>query len=127
MPQLTSPNTIAITVPATTAFLRHLRVVTATVADDAGFDVEAIESLRVAVDELCALAIADAADGAELSANIEATTDGIVLEGTCGPVTDDPLVDPIAAQLLAAGASSHDLSRVGDECRFSLRADVRGR
>lgn len=127
MPKLTSPNTIAITVPATTVYLRHLRVVTATVADDSGFDVEAIESLRIAVDELCALAIADAADGAELTATIESTADGIRLQGTCGPVTDEPLVDPIAAQLLAAGASSHELERVGDECRFSLRADARGR
>lgn len=118
-------NAIVVTVPADTAYLRHLRVLTATVADDAGFDVEAIESLRVSVDELCALAISDAAERAELRVTIGSTDGGVELHGRCGPVTDDPVVDPIAAQLLAAGASAHDLHRDGDDCVFSLRAERR--
>lgn len=79
--------------------------------------------MRVAVDELCALAMADATDEAVLSITVQPGHDGIDIEGRCGPVTDDPVVDPIAAQLLAAGATSHELARDGDDCRFTLRVD----
>ncbi|MDZ7674290.1 MAG: hypothetical protein U5K30_04385 [Acidimicrobiales bacterium] len=123
MSHVPSPNTIVVTVPADTVYLRHLRVVAATVADDAGFDVERIESLRVSIDELCALAMADAADGATLTLTLGATDTAVELQGRCGPVTADPVIDPIAVQLLAAGASHHELHRDGDDCVFLLRAD----
>ena len=95
----------------------------ATVAADGGFAVDAIESMRVAVDEICALAMADATADAVLTVTIQPDPDGIAIEGTCGPVTDEPFIDPIAAQLLAAGAASHSLARDGDDCRFVLRID----
>lgn len=79
--------------------------------------------MRVAVDEICALAMADATDDAVLTVTLQPDADGIDIEGSCGPVTDDPFIDPIAAQLLAAGAASHSLARQGDDCRFELRVD----
>lgn len=121
-PDLSPSSTIEVTVPASSAFLRHLRVLAATVADDAGFDVETIESLRVAVDELCALAIADADEGATLSVRLGPSDTGVTLVGRCGPIGDDPVLDPIAEQLLAAGSSSYDLRREGDDCILSLTA-----
>lgn len=124
MHELPSQSSVAVTIPASAAYLRHVRVLTATVADDLGFDVEAIEALRVAVDELCALAMGDVANGkASLSLVIDADADALVLEGRCGPVTSDPEIDPIAEQLLAAGATSYELRREGDECILGLRAD----
>ena len=126
MHDLPSQSSVAVTIPASAAYLRHVRVLTATVADDLGFDVEAIEALRVAVDELCALAISDVEDGTgSLTLVIDADADALVLEGRCGPVTSEPEVDPIAEQLLAAGATSYDLRREGEECILSLRADRR--
>src|SRR3546814_17126523 len=77
MPDLPSRATAKLTVPATTAYLRHVRIMAATIADDCAFDVEAIESLRVAVDELCALAMADATETAELTISIPTTEGGI--------------------------------------------------
>ncbi|WP_436793542.1 hypothetical protein [Actinospongicola halichondriae] len=123
MHQLPSRSSVVVSVPATSAHLRHLRVLAATVAADAGFGIDAIESMRVAIDELCALAMADATDDAVLTLTIQPDVDGITMEGSCGPVTDDPVVDPIAAQLLAAGSASHSLSRDGDDCHFELRID----
>lgn len=123
MHELPSRSSVAVSVPATPAHLRHLRVLAATVASDVGFAVDAIESMRVAVDELCALAMADATDEAVLELTIRPEVDAVVIDGSCGPVTDDPEIDPIAAQLLAAGSASHSLVRDGDDCRFSLRID----
>lgn len=123
MHDLPSQSSLALTVPTATVYLRHVRVLTATVADDLGFDVEAIESLRVAVDELCALAISDVEDpDGTLTLTIESAKDGLVLSGRCGPVSADPEIDPIADQLIRAGSSGHDLSRDGDQCVFELRA-----
>lgn len=115
---------IAIQVPAEPAYLRHVRVVAATVADDAGFDVDAIESWRIAVDELCALAMADAVPGAMLEVTMRAEAGSVLLEGRCGPVEDDPELDPIAEALLRAGSTAHTLDREGEDCTFTLRADL---
>lgn len=123
MPDLPSRATAQLTVPATTAYLRHVRILAATIADDCAFDVEAIESLRIAVDELCALAMADATDEAELTITITTTGDAIELDGRCAPVTEEPMLDPIAEQLLRAGSSHHDLQLVGDAVLLQLRAD----
>lgn len=123
MPQLPSRATAQLTVPATTAYLRHVRILAATIADDCAFDVEAIESLRVAVDELCALAMADATDDAELTVTITTTGKAVELEGHCAPVTEEPVLDPIAEQLLRAGSSHHALRLDGDTVHLELRAE----
>lgn len=122
MLELPNRSSVGVTIPATPAYLRHIRVLAATIADDLAFDVEAIESLRVAVDELCALAMADATDDAVLSVVFEATADALVLQGRCAPVTEDPALDPIAEQLLRAGSEHHELRRDGDACLLELRA-----
>ena len=123
MHDLPSRSSVAVTLPASAAYLRHVRVLAATMADDLGYDLDAIESLRVAVDELCALAMADVANGdGRLTVTMEAGGDGLVLSGRCGPVTADPEIDHIAQQLLRAGSASHELRRDGDECVFELRA-----
>jgi hypothetical protein len=124
MHDLPSQSSVAVTIPASAAYLRHVRVLTATVADDLGFDIDAIEALRVAVDELCALAMSDVDDGGgTLTLVIEADAEALVLNGRCGPTSADPEVDPIAEQLLRAGTTSYELRRDGDECVLGLRAD----
>ncbi len=125
MHELPSSSSLALTIPTSPAYLRHIRVLAATVADDLGFDVEAIESLRIAVDEICALAIGEVDDpDGTLTLVLESSGRGLVLDGRCGPVTTDPQIDPIAEQLIRAGATSHELRRDGDHCVFTLRADV---
>jgi anti-sigma regulatory factor (Ser/Thr protein kinase) len=42
-------------VPAEARYVRAVRLVAASLAADSGFDVEELEDVRVAVDELCAL------------------------------------------------------------------------
>ncbi len=103
MPDLPTRATTKLTVPATTAYLRHVRILAATIADDCAFDVEAIESLRIAVDELCAIAMGAATPDAELTIAITSTD--------------------IAEQLLRAGSSHHELRLDGDAVHLQLRAD----
>lgn len=122
MNELETRSDVQLRVPASTAFLRHVRVLAATFADDCGMDVESIESLRIAVDELCALAIGDATDGAHLEITLRSLGDAVELEGRCGPLADEPVVDPIAAQLLKAGSDHHELRMDGDHCVLQLRA-----
>ncbi len=125
-PTLITDEAVELAVPATAAHLRHVRVLAATVADDAGLDVEAIESLRLAVDELCALAVGDATPGAQLRIRLGVVSGALVLDGTCGPVADTPEVDPIAASILAAGADEHDLRVEDGTCLLSLRVRLPG-
>ena len=63
-----------------------------------------------------------ASDTAELTISITTIEDGIEMDGICAPVTDEPLLDPIAEQLLRAGSSHHALRLEGDTVHLELRA-----
>jgi hypothetical protein len=60
-----SDEIIRLELPPSHAFLRVARVTAATVGSLAGFDVEQLEDLRIAVDELCS-ALVELGDGAPL-------------------------------------------------------------
>ena len=57
-------SVVMLTVPAEPAYVRAVRLVAASLAADLGFDVERLEDVRVAVDELCSLFLPDTDDGA---------------------------------------------------------------
>ena len=59
-------ETIRLTVPAALEYVRIVRLTASGVASRLGFDVEEIEDLRVAVDELASIVV-EAADGGELT------------------------------------------------------------
>ena len=52
-----APTDVVLQVPAVAASLRVVRMVAATVAADDGFDVDEVDDVRMAVDELCAAMI----------------------------------------------------------------------
>ena len=72
---------VRLVIPAHARFLRLARLTAAGIAGDSGFGLEAIEDLRVAVDEVCAILIEGAADGTELELVYRATADGLVDRG----------------------------------------------
>lgn len=57
---------VILTLPASSAYLSVLRTVTAGLAARLDFTLDEIEDLRIAVDEACAMLLADAAPAAEL-------------------------------------------------------------
>jgi serine/threonine-protein kinase RsbW len=90
--------------PGSTRYLRLARLVGAGIAADAGFSVDAIEELRIAVDEACAILVDGTPKGGLLSLRFRVDGDAVVIEGRApcedGEVKSD--IHPIAAELLRA-------------------------
>jgi serine/threonine-protein kinase RsbW len=104
-------ETIRLTVPAALEYVRIVRLTASGVASRLGFDVEEVEDLRVAVDELASLAV-EAADGTDLSVRFVVDEGVLRIEGGA-PLSADRLevgVDDLTAQILAAVVEEWDLS-----------------
>jgi hypothetical protein len=90
---------VHLSVPAERRWLRVVRLTTSGVAADAGLDVDAIEDLRVAIDEACAVLIEQAAPGAQLEVTLTEHDGSVEAEGRC-ELGADPELHPVAAGLL---------------------------
>ncbi|HEY6533683.1 MAG TPA: hypothetical protein VIY72_15345 [Acidimicrobiales bacterium] len=113
-------NPVRLVIPARARFLRLARLTAAGIAGDLGFGLDAIEDLRVAVDEVCA-ALIDGVDGdTELELVYQATSDGLVIEGTCTNGGGVPELHPVARELLAMTADDYSIYAAGDAVSFRL-------
>ncbi len=113
---------IRLTVPAEFRYLRLARVTAAAIAADLDFNVQDIDDVRVAVDELASILIEDATPGAELELCFWLGPSGIEAEGAVTDgATTEPDVHPVAGELLALVVDRYDLSvgRSGRSFRFS--------
>jgi len=111
---------IRVVIPARARFLRIARLTAAGVAGDLGFDLRAIEDLRVAVDEMCAVVIEGAPDDAELSLTYLASDGRLEIEGRCAVAGPAPEIHPIARELLAMTADEHAVGADGGVRTFRL-------
>lgn len=104
----TPQDTVLITVPARAEFLHVVRSVVGSVAARHDLTIDAIEDLRIAVDEACAQLLI--ARGTEVTVRLEQTGDG--LQATCSTNADVPLWPPdgvehsLASQVLQGLADS---------------------
>jgi hypothetical protein len=116
-----TPNrtTVRLTVPAGLEHVRIVRLTASGVASGAGFDVEEIEDLRVAVDELASLLV-DHADGGELEMIFETADGELKIEGGT-TVRPGGLVrlDDLTAQILAAVTDKYDVVTNNGHARFT--------
>lgn len=121
---------IVLAFPAWRTNLRIARMAVSSVAADAGFGLEDIEDLRVAVTELCGALLGPPADEAvdgdgdlgriELRFRVDAGD--VVLLGRRHPAPGPaPVLDPIARELLAVITDHHALEAVDGRWSFSLR------
>jgi serine/threonine-protein kinase RsbW len=111
---------VRLVIPARARFLRLARLTAAGIAGDLGFGLDAIEDLRVAVDEVCAVLIEGVDGDAELELVYRGTDEGLVIEGSCTNghgVTD---LHPVARELLAMTADDYSVSSTGDVLSFRL-------
>jgi hypothetical protein len=94
--------------PATPRFLRVARLAAASLVADLGVDLEGIEDLRVAIDELSAAVIADAPAGSTLELRFELGGGRLVVEGHVAGRWDSAFtLHPVATALLEIVADQY--------------------
>jgi serine/threonine-protein kinase RsbW len=111
-------ETVRLMIPAALEFVRIARLTASAVASRVGFDVDEIEDLRVAVDELSSILI-DAAGGDELQLSFTPTGNGIDIEGrTRVNPGRTPELDELTRQILAAVVDDYGIDTDDGEARF---------
>ncbi len=115
---------MAIDVPADPRFLRVLRVAAAAAGLDVLGDLQRIDDLRLAVDELAAAAIATADASARLQVEIWTSGTSIRVQGRVRGDGDDPVLTDIGRLLVDSVASTHRLAREDAQIVFELAVDA---
>ena len=75
--KLTLRDVVTVKLPAASAYLSVLRTATAGLAVRLDFTIDEIEDLRIAVDEACAMLLAQAVPGTDLVCEFELTGDAM--------------------------------------------------
>jgi len=100
-------SSVSLEVNAEHHMIRIARLVASGLAAIAGFDLDAVEDLRIAVDEGCVWLI-DEGDGSPLQLAYAVRDDGAVeVAGRTGRGTGDGVVGPLVAQIMAAACDRH--------------------
>ena len=111
-------ETVQLTIPASLEFVRIARLTASGVASRVGFDVEEIEDLRVAVDELSSILV-DLPGGPSLELSFTSDDDGIVIEGRRSVENGNvPSVDELTKQILAAVVDEYGVENSAGESGF---------
>ena len=102
---------IRLAIPADFRYLRVARVTAAAIAADLDFSVQDIDDVRVAVDELSALLIEDAKEGAELEICFALGGGGLDVDGrVTGGSSEEASLHPVAAELLALVVDRYEVA-----------------
>ncbi|MDW3218976.1 MAG: hypothetical protein R8F63_10225 [Acidimicrobiales bacterium] len=107
-------NQLTLTFAADSRFISTVRLTTASVAAEFGFDVDDIEDLRVAANELVAFLVetAESVGGAEVEIAIHPSDGEIEIEGRVlganGATPEGQVVDELTARILDAVVDGHD-------------------
>jgi serine/threonine-protein kinase RsbW len=122
-------GTIELTIPSDPRLLRLVRLVASGLASTAGFNVDELDDLRIAVDE-AVTALLEGGDGSAVPMRFEVDGEQVAMTGTTPASGSDPLDADrleISTQILAAVCDEHDL-RVEDGAlyvRICRRVGVR--
>jgi len=115
---MSGEDVVRLSVPATLEYLRIVRLTTSGVASRLGFDIDEIENLRVAIDELTNLVVERAAlgplelDFRAISGNLEITGHAPVSAGA------EFAVDDLTEQILKAVVDDYEIRVAGPVVRF---------
>ena len=119
---------VTLTVPARTEFLHLARLLVAGAAGEV-LDVDEIEDVKIAVEELASMLIAaDSDDGTTLHIELALGPQAMTVEGHrqvkgSGPVVIGELLETI----LSAVVDDHGIERHGETLRFRLEKRLRDR
>jgi serine/threonine-protein kinase RsbW len=114
---------VRLALPAELECVRIARLTASAVATTLGFDVEEIEDLRIAVDELSSLLVERSTPGGqlELEFTMGPETLGIVGQAPAGDSADEP-VEYLTAQVLQAVIEEYELRHADGRLAFSCVA-----
>lgn len=105
----TAGDTVTVTVPAEGAYLALLRMVTAGLAARLDFNVDEIEDLKIAVDEACAMLLAQALAGSDVRVGFTVADDSIAIEVAVPTIEgQEPSRDTFSWTVLTALAGEVD-------------------
>lgn len=123
--KLTLRDVVTVKLPADSAYLSVLRTATAGLAARLDFTLDEIEDLRIAVDEACAMLLAQAVPGTDLECEFELTGDAMRI--AVSVLTVDgvlPSRETFAWTVLSSLAGDVD-SRVGADDRVTVMLQKR--
>lgn len=113
-------DTIELTFPASSRFIRLSRLAAATLAAELDFDVEAVDDVRIAVDELVTLLV-EGGHRAVVSLRFLAGADDLVVEGSCrGDGVTEVVASDLVEAILAATTDEHRLGSTAGERSFTF-------
>jgi hypothetical protein len=115
-------NVVRLELPVDTRYIRVARLVASGVGSTAGLDVDGVDDLRIAIDELCA-ALFEVADGGALQLKFAIGDDGVDVEGrtTAGATARiDPERFALSEQILGVACDRYTLSVDDGVAHFSL-------
>src|SRR3954451_4587262 len=113
-------DVVTLKLPAAGAYLSGLRTAPASLASRLDFTIDDIEDLRIAVDEACAMLLAQAVPGADLECSFELTSDAIAVSVAVLTLDgQEPSRDTFAWTVLTALAGGGN-SSVDPENRVTL-------
>jgi serine/threonine-protein kinase RsbW len=119
--ETTLDGPIELTIPADSRLLRLVRLVASGLASTAGFDVEQLEDLRIAVDEAVA-ALLEGGDGSRLVLSFAVDDRAVAMVGHTGrsaEAFDGERLD-ISRQILDAVCDENELASDGDDIRVRI-------
>lgn len=97
---------VRLTVPRSLEYVRLVRLTASGFASRLGYDVEEIDDVRRAVDELASIVV-ESGVGGELTVTFRVEQSALVIDGTA-PATGEPAVDELAHQILAVVVTKHE-------------------
>lgn len=110
-------DVVTVRLPADSAYLSVLRTATAGLAARLDFNLDEIEDLRIAVDEACAMLLAQAVPGTDLTCEFELTEDAMRISVSVLTVDGrEPSRDTFAWTVLSSLAGDVD-AQVGADDR----------
>jgi serine/threonine-protein kinase RsbW len=127
--ELGTGDRVELTFPARGDLIVLARLVTSAVSARAGFDIEELEDLRLAVGELCLLTL-QGSDGAQGDLRLELTVHGDAIGVECtlagatagaGPSPDGDETAQLSVQILDALVDEHGRERQDGSVRAWLR------
>jgi len=116
-------DVVELRLPAASRYLRLARLTAAGLAGDLGFDMESLEDLRVAVDELCAAVIEGVSDSATLELRYQPIGRGIRIDGQIAAADGRVELHPVAEELLRMVADHYDLASTDGRRTFWVSKD----